>query len=144
MKRLVCASAIGAWLLMAGSLSATELVYTPVNPSFGGNALNGSYLLNQAQAQDRHKDPDFSSSLSRDPMDYFEESLVRRVLNNLANNIVDDAFGSSDAPLQDGFYQFGDYTVEVLTSGGDSVVVTITDLGTGNATTVEVPTNYGF
>ena len=30
---------------------ATELVYTPINPSFGGNPLNGQFLLNEAQAQ---------------------------------------------------------------------------------------------
>jgi hypothetical protein len=30
---------------------ATELVYTPINPSFGGNPLNGQFLLGIAQAQ---------------------------------------------------------------------------------------------
>jgi curli production assembly/transport component CsgF len=35
----------------AGSASATQLVYQPTNPNFGGNPLNGSYLLTTAQAQ---------------------------------------------------------------------------------------------
>lgn len=30
---------------------ATELVYHPVTPTFGGNPLNGSFLLSTAQAQ---------------------------------------------------------------------------------------------
>ncbi|WP_024507308.1 curli assembly protein CsgF [Bradyrhizobium sp. ARR65] len=30
---------------------ASEMVYHPVNPTFGGNPLNGSSLLSQAQAQ---------------------------------------------------------------------------------------------
>jgi curli production assembly/transport component CsgF len=30
---------------------ASEIVYHPVNPTFGGNPLNGSALLSQAQAQ---------------------------------------------------------------------------------------------
>jgi curli production assembly/transport component CsgF len=30
---------------------ASELVYHPVNPTFGGNPLNGSFLLSTAQAQ---------------------------------------------------------------------------------------------
>jgi len=30
---------------------ASEIVYHPVNPNFGGNPLNGSALLSQAQAQ---------------------------------------------------------------------------------------------
>jgi curli production assembly/transport component CsgF len=31
--------------------SASSLVYHPVNPTFGGNPLNGTPLLSQAQAQ---------------------------------------------------------------------------------------------
>ena len=38
--------------------AATELIYTPVNPVFGGNPLNGPVLLNNAQAQNNKKDPD--------------------------------------------------------------------------------------
>jgi curli production assembly/transport component CsgF len=30
---------------------ASELVYHPVSPTFGGNPLNGTFLLSQAQAQ---------------------------------------------------------------------------------------------
>jgi curli production assembly/transport component CsgF len=30
---------------------ASELVYHPVNPTFGGNPLNGTFLLSTAQAQ---------------------------------------------------------------------------------------------
>lgn len=30
---------------------ASELVYHPVSPTFGGNPLNGSFLLSTAQAQ---------------------------------------------------------------------------------------------
>jgi hypothetical protein len=31
--------------------SASELVYRPVNPSFGGDPLNGNWLLSQSTAQ---------------------------------------------------------------------------------------------
>jgi len=48
---------LGGLLLSAGA-SATELVYTPVNPSFGGSPLNGAWLLGNAQAQNNKKDPD--------------------------------------------------------------------------------------
>ena len=40
-----------ASLLLSTGASATELVYTPVNPSFGGSPLNGAWLLGNAQAQ---------------------------------------------------------------------------------------------
>jgi curli production assembly/transport component CsgF len=38
-------------LLVSGSAFATEQVYRPVSPTFGGNALNGNFLLSTAQAQ---------------------------------------------------------------------------------------------
>jgi curli production assembly/transport component CsgF len=39
-------------MLGVGSAAvASEIVYHPVNPTFGGNPLNGSALLSQAQAQ---------------------------------------------------------------------------------------------
>ena len=41
-----------AFIAFAGSsASATEQVYHPNSPTFGGNALNGSFLLSSAQAQ---------------------------------------------------------------------------------------------
>ncbi|PSJ60810.1 curli assembly protein CsgF [Pseudaminobacter soli (ex Li et al. 2025)] len=39
-------------LLGATALApASELVYRPINPSFGGDPLNGNWLLSQATAQ---------------------------------------------------------------------------------------------
>src|ERR1700759_2151810 len=35
----------------AAPAAASEMVYHPVNPTFGGNPLNGSFLLSTAQAQ---------------------------------------------------------------------------------------------
>lgn len=46
-----------ALALATGSAVASQLVYTPVNPSFGGNPLNGTYLLNKAQAENSHQPP---------------------------------------------------------------------------------------
>jgi curli production assembly/transport component CsgF len=43
----VAAIGVGA----AAPAFASELVYHPVSPTFGGNPLNGSFLLSTAQAQ---------------------------------------------------------------------------------------------
>lgn len=43
--------ALSALILSAGAVSATEQVYRPVSPTFGGNPLNGTFLLSTAQAQ---------------------------------------------------------------------------------------------
>jgi curli production assembly/transport component CsgF len=37
--------------ISAAPATASEMVYHPVNPTFGGNPLNGSFLLSTAQAQ---------------------------------------------------------------------------------------------
>jgi curli production assembly/transport component CsgF len=42
--------AVGA-AMVASSASASQLTYVPTNPTFGGNALNGSFLLSTAQGQ---------------------------------------------------------------------------------------------
>ena len=49
----VCFSVAGlvAGILLSSSAFATEQVYRPISPTFGGNALNGNFLLSTAQAQ---------------------------------------------------------------------------------------------
>jgi curli production assembly/transport component CsgF len=51
-KRQWVFTAIAAISMSASaSAFASELVYHPVNPTFGGNPLNGTFLLSTAQAQ---------------------------------------------------------------------------------------------
>jgi curli production assembly/transport component CsgF len=40
-----------------GAAAAGQLVYRPVNPSFGGDPFNSAHLLGIANANDRYKDP---------------------------------------------------------------------------------------
>jgi curli production assembly/transport component CsgF len=51
MKLLQTAFLAATFVLAAGGASASEIVYRPVNPSFGGDPLNGNWLLSQASAQ---------------------------------------------------------------------------------------------
>ncbi|OGQ96961.1 MAG: hypothetical protein A2521_11885 [Deltaproteobacteria bacterium RIFOXYD12_FULL_57_12] len=118
---------------------ASELTYTPVNPSFGGSPLNAGPLMNAAIAQKDIEVPE-DRSTSRNLMDDFESSLTRRVLNSLANQVIDTAFGGGDSgDLADGHYEFGDYIIDILNTEGDNIQVTITDLVGGGTTTIEVP-----
>jgi curli production assembly/transport component CsgF len=45
------AAGLLAGILLSSSAFATEQIYRPVSPTFGGNALNGNFLLSTAQAQ---------------------------------------------------------------------------------------------
>lgn len=115
-----------------------DLVYEPVNPSFGGNPLNGSWMYTSAQIQDPHgnlKEP--ATEREEDStLDDFQETLQRQVLSRLSYKIVDEAFG--DGELSEGTYNTGDYNI-VVTSDLDNVMVTITDILTGESTELEVP-----
>ncbi len=48
---------VASCALLSGPAIAGQLQYTPVNPSFGGNPLNGPNLLQSAQAQKRYPYP---------------------------------------------------------------------------------------
>ena len=50
-KLTISSAALVVGLLLSGSAFATEQIYRPVSPTFGGNALNGNFLLSTAQAQ---------------------------------------------------------------------------------------------
>jgi curli production assembly/transport component CsgF len=50
LRTIVLAAGIAA-VAAVGGAAASELVYKPVNPTFGGDPLNGNWLLSQATAQ---------------------------------------------------------------------------------------------
>ena len=55
---------------MAGAASASQLVYKPVNPAFGGDPQNGSWLLSQASAQGKAAEGSSSPGFSIDFPDF--------------------------------------------------------------------------
>lgn len=124
-------------ILIVTTGTASELVYTPINPSFGGSSFNASWLMSQAESQNTFKDPSAQSySSSSDPLENFEESLNRQILSRLASQIVREAFGENT--LDEGHYEIGEYIIDV-TPGDGGININITDHSTGNETTVIVP-----
>ena len=117
--------------VISASAVATELVYTPINPTFGGNPLNGTFLLNKANAQNKHTeaadDKDFETR--------FRESLERNIINTITRNV-------SDGTLTDGYYNTGQHEIQI-TPTASGVTITITNLETGEVTVIEVDTPGG-
>ncbi|MFI8739845.1 curli assembly protein CsgF [Stutzerimonas sp. R75] len=114
-----------AGLLLSSSLSATELVYTPVNPSFGGSPLNGAWLLGSAQAQNDTKDPDAfdrGSLAGTSALDRFTSQLESRLLSDLLGNVKDGKTGSITTD---------DFIVDIRKDEAGNTVVKITDRLTG-------------
>ncbi|GAB2886686.1 curli assembly protein CsgF [Microbulbifer echini] len=121
----------------SGTAVATELIYEPVNPNFGGNPLNGTYLLQNAQSQDSNEDPDKYDSMYEQPsaLDRFSDSLETRLLNQLLTDVGD---GNSGELITD------DFVVQIVDNDG-VLTVLITDRNTGDKSEIVVsglnPTN---
>jgi curli production assembly/transport component CsgF len=128
-------------LALSNSVSAQEIVYRPVNPVFGGNPLNGSYLLGTAVAQDKNKDPDdalFGLDGEPDPNAQFLEfsrQLQSRLLTRLAAEATDAIFGSR--PNESGSINFGTQIIEYRNTGTSIELTLRTD--TGGTTTITIP-----
>ena len=120
------------------SASAQELVYEPINPSFGGDSFNSSHLLGIANAQNDYRDPDQQKNAASQS-EQFVRQLQSRLLSSLAGEVNEAIFG--DNPQDSGTITFGDQIIEFY-RGLDSVQLTITDLTTGAITEIEVPLLY--
>lgn len=120
-----------AGLLLSTGVTATELVYTPVNPSFGGSPLNGAWLLGNAQAQNDTKDPDAidrSSLTGTSALDRFTSQLESRLLSELLTDI-----GAGN----EGTLTTDDFIVNIINDSGN-LTVQITDRLTGEVSEVIV------
>lgn len=123
-----------ALLVPAGVAAATELVWTPINPSFGGLAYNADWLLASANAQNKYADR--TQSTTEDLIQDFKTNVQRQVLGRLADKIVSEAFGEEG--LQKGHYELGDFTVDVGTDVS-GINVVLVDKTTGGQTILQVP-----
>jgi curli production assembly/transport component CsgF len=125
-------------LLGFASAHATELVYVPVNPNFGGSPLNGGTLLSQAQAQNRTKDPDLSSANGKQSaLEQFNDSLQRAVLGRLAAAATSNVVGS-DGKLKAGTVETTDLLITVSDLGGGSYRIVTLDKNTGRVTSIDL------
>lgn len=137
-------------LLLAGTAGAAlagDLVYTPTNPSFGGNPLNSSHLLSIASAQRKATafDADDGSGggdgsgepgSGNSDVDLFVRQLQGRLLSALAGQVTEAIFGEN--PQDNGTITFGP-TIVTFERTIDSIRLVITDTDTGTVTEIIVP-----
>jgi curli production assembly/transport component CsgF len=124
-------------LSFAHVAGAGTLVYTPINPNFGGNPLNGSLLLNQAQAQNQFTQSNSGSSAgaqTQSPGQIFAQELTSQLYASLANQITTAIFGQNAA--QSGTFSFQGTTINFQHVGGN-IEISINDGST--ITNVTVP-----
>ncbi len=120
---------------MAAPAQAQDMVYEPVNPTFGGNPFNSGHLLGIANAQNDFRDPRSAATSSQ--ADIFARQLQSRLLSALSSQIVDAIFGEN--PQERGTIRFGGQTISFVRSL-DDVTLTITNDDTGEQSVIVVPT----
>jgi curli production assembly/transport component CsgF len=126
---------VWAFVPLGSTAHAQDIVYQPINPSFGGNPFNSNHLLGIANAQNDFTNPASSSSSSQ--ADIFARQLQSRLLSALSSQIVTAIFG--DNPQESGTISFGGQTVNFIRSLTE-VTITIINDDTGEETVIVVPT----
>ena len=85
--------------MMAAQAAASDLVYQPINPAFGGSPANAGWLMDSAGAQNQHR-PDFGTDPDGDgtltPAQEFAATLQRRLLFAVSDRIVSELFEGDD------------------------------------------------
>ncbi len=128
---LLMISVVGVCL--STSTFSSSMVYSPVNPSFGGSPLNGNMLLNSAQAQNTTKNPDLGEEEETALDDFnnrLQRSLLTRLTSSIASNFVDE-----NGSLIPGQTITEDFIIDVVDEGDGRIRVTTTDRNTGDSTT---------
>jgi curli production assembly/transport component CsgF len=110
---------------------ATDLVYAPTNPAFGGSPLNGSHLLATAQAQNPYRATSTNTQLQN-----FNSSLQQAILTRLSTATLTTMFGTSNK-LVPGTYDTQAYTITVVEKDG-VLTISTTDKKTGAVVSFEV------
>lgn len=123
-----------AGLLLSTGATATELVYTPVNPSFGGSPLNGAWLLGSAQAQNDTKDPD---AIGYDRSAYARPSALERLTSQLESSLLSNLLKEAQAG-ETGSLSTTDFFVRAYNGDAGVLIVEITDKVTGEISEIVI------
>jgi len=130
----IAAGGVCALALSAAPGLAQQLVYTPINPAFGGNPGNTTQLEADAASQNPYRPTPTNSNLTQAQL--FAQQLQSELLADLANQVSQAIFGPN---AQDsGTFSFGGETVTFTKALGEITVVITSP--TGAQTTIELPT----
>ncbi|WP_440617765.1 curli assembly protein CsgF [Cysteiniphilum sp. 6C5] len=114
-----------------------NLVYQPVNPSFGGHPNNGSFLLQSATLQNDHKDPSSNNvRRTQTAAERFQERLDSIITSQIAASIL-RSVTDDEGNLIAGNVETESFKVKVIELG-DSFIIQINDKLTGNSSEITI------
>ncbi|MGL4723567.1 MAG: curli production assembly/transport protein CsgF [Scandinavium sp.] len=125
--RIACTVVLLAFITPASW--AGNMVFQFVNPNFGGNPNNGSFLLNEAQAQNSYKAPGGSDGFTQtSALDNFTSAIQSQLLSGLLGNV---------ATGKPGRLVTNDFIVDIQNTNGQ-LTLNVTDRSTGKTSTIQV------
>ncbi len=132
-------SIVLAAMFAVAPAAAGSIIYTPVNPQFGGSPLNGGTLLGLAQAQNlpqlaASQRNALASPAAQTPGQIFAQQLTSQLFSSLANRITTAIFGTN--AQNSGEFSFQGTTIDFVRVGAN-IDITINDGQT--ITNVTVP-----
>lgn len=130
---------VAGWLLLPHAVSASQLIYTPINPNFGGSPFNGQFLLNQAVLQNQYTalPPQTNNNNSPSAAQSFSQRIENALLSQAATQLANQILGPNALPS--GSFSSDGTTISWVTVNGE-VTITIVDGSTGGTTTITIPT----
>ncbi len=111
-------------VIFSPPVAATELVHHSVDPNFGGNPLNGSFLMNQATGQDNNKEP---TAPEKSQLQTFTDNLQSDILSGLSNAASGKLLDTNGNLIPNSTFNVGNFSVSVSGESNGSVTVSITD-----------------
>jgi curli production assembly/transport component CsgF len=104
-----------ALCLVSLGCAADQLVYTPVNPTFGGNPNNAAGLLAIANAQNDYKAP-VADTTALTPLQKFNQTLLNSVLGKLNTNLLGDLFNKDGSLSAGNEIRSGNYQITIASA----------------------------
>ncbi|MGV4413409.1 curli assembly protein CsgF [Chryseobacterium sp. T1] len=126
------------FLLGFGFCFSQQMVYQPVNPAFGGNYLNYSWLLNSANSQNQFASAKNLGMRSNSSIGNFADSLNRQILSQISRGLFGGELGT--ATMKPGVYNLGTMNISISEYFG-GLNISIIDINTGEQTNINVPSN---
>ncbi|GAL29903.1 curli production assembly/transport component CsgF [Vibrio variabilis] len=121
-----------AALTTSGVVNGTELIYTPINPSFGGNPLNSTILINHANAINDYTDPNSGSSF-----DFESDSALDRLAERLESQLINQLF-SEVGNGNSGQLETDNFILNIVDGGSGGVTIQLFDKITGESSEILV------
>jgi curli production assembly/transport component CsgF len=133
MKVIACVLAAGC-LSVAPAATASELLYTPINPTFGGSPLNSTQLMSEASAQ--KPSAPVTASVQQSTAQQFVQMLQSQLYASLANSVANAITGQNAQAA--GTIKLNSMQLSWNTVNGETSI-TMTDFSTGQITQITVP-----